>query len=139
MEPSDAAVEAGANELYERLFHLGITMTEAESAACAALEAAYRVDVPKPLLDRNAVSRDLTEVVDRSMETGALPLSELVDAMMELARPMPTREQIAEAVYLSESAANAHRPAWSAAAPGVRALFYDIADSVLALLNGAES
>lgn len=48
-EPSDAAAEAGANELYERLFHLGITMTEAESATRAALEAAYRVDAPRPV------------------------------------------------------------------------------------------
>ena len=53
-------------------------------------------------------------------------------------RPLPTREQIAEAVYVSESRPNAHAPNWNDATPAVRALFYDIADAVLALMGGAE-
>lgn len=104
------------------------------------------------MLERQESGRSLregsVEIPDAAVEKALDSLEEQgligwehVRAALMAARPylMPTREQIAEAVYLSESSSNAHRPEWSDAAPGVRALFYDIADAVLGLLNGPES
>lgn len=67
---SDEAVEAGASKLYERLFHLGITMTEAESATRGALEAAQPLMQPQvvaslPTRERvRQVLDDLTSLRD---------------------------------------------------------------------------
>lgn len=50
-----------------------------------------------PLLDREALRAAVIRVVDDSLEKGALSPDWIVDAVVELARPMPTQEQLAEA------------------------------------------
>lgn len=88
---------------------------------------------PRPLLDREAVKRILGDV-------RALPVTRStnphVEAVMELARPMPTREQIAAALdpvafrplRMEDSSYNQRR--WMALRD---------ADGVLAQMNGARS
>jgi hypothetical protein len=80
---------------------------------------------PRPLLDRGAVFKIVEYLGDR-MAPEAYVLS-TTEAIMQLARPMPTREQIASVLLYeegSEWAENTNR-------------HYELADAVLALLNGA--
>lgn len=88
---------------------------------------------PRPLLDREAVKRILGDV-------RALPVTRStnphVEAVMKLARPMPTREELAEAGH-RWSCLKRDEPVHE-----LDAIDYDRADEILeiwALLNGAES
>lgn len=151
-QPSDAAVEAGVRAAFERKYGLGWdakwidearrarAKAEIRADVTPALEAAYlvdRVDAPRLLLDRTA----LTAVLRRKLELQkdfptfiAEAAEETADAVMEMARPMPTREQIAEALHDHWSDTHTWRR-------GCRedvciAIFLDRADAVLDLLNG---
>jgi len=94
--------------------------------ARAVLEAA-----PQPVVDREAVKR----VINEARALPATHSSEpSVEAVMELARPMPTREQIAEALMKV-------RVSTGEFAVGGKAVFHgvhnELADAVLALINGS--
>lgn len=119
-QPSDAAVEAAKSALRDNLWvtrHFWVDEFDCEVSedspeavnremstyqdwsvgARAALEAAYRVDAPRPLLHQG----DVFAALDECYTSGAMggEWSTLgTDAVMELAQPMPTREQIAEAL-----------------------------------------
>lgn len=86
---------------------------------------------PRPLLDRDAVKRILDEVRALPVTSSSNPH---VGAVMEMARPMPTREQID--TLLQE---------WCVRPPGqptqVEAVNYrrKMRNALLALLNGTES
>jgi len=77
-----------------------------EESMRAALEAAAPLLGTRPLLDREAVMKVLTDyrtVALRNSLNGPpgsseVQLSEAADSVMELARPMPTREQVSEAI-----------------------------------------
>lgn len=94
---------------------------------------------PRPLLDREAVRRILGDV-------RALPVTRStnphVEAVMELARPMPTRETLATAVdpeAFDETRKRSQHPAAVVQWAARKHMAYKAADAVLALLNGAES
>jgi len=105
-----------------------------EARAREALEAAAPLLGPRPLLDREAVAKRLAgiihdrqdQMIDGHIEDDA---DALADAVMELARPMPTREQI-EAVV--RKTIFAHFGTFTGAVTA-------ITDDLVALLNGAES
>lgn len=122
-QPSDAAVEAAYKAASEIWGH------GPYAAINAALEAAYRVDAPRPLLDREAVKAVLAK---------RLHGEQVVDLLMELARPMPTREQIDELLQLWRvgPAHRPHDPKYPGVLPNYRR---KLRNAVLALLNGAES
>lgn len=145
--PSDAAVEAAAQQYWQA----GVDANTGGSGSKrdwmrAALEAAYRVDVPRPLLDRDELGRVLIHFgadVRAEANEPAVMFGEVVDAVMKLARPMPTREQI-ELLLL------AHIRDWHEdGSVTCKACGYvddkpygwprHQADVVLALLNGTES
>lgn len=84
------------------------------------------------LLDRDAVGRVLVAFgadVRVSPASPAELLGKALDAVMDLARPMPTRDQIA-AVLLYEEGSE-----WAADT----SRHYELADAVLALINGGAS
>lgn len=138
-ESAPVVTDEAASAIYERLFHLGITMTEAKSA----LEAAAPLLGPRPLLDRDAATEALmakwADLVERQVEDGTIGhCRSLADAVVPLARPMPTREQIEQAV------------SDAAAATGLAAYFKsgsltdpsdldEFIHAIEVLLNGAES
>jgi len=135
MEPSDAAVEAYRRAYWEKSGALGD-----EAAVRIALEAAYRVDVPRPMVNEDAVGAAITKAV--AEYRGYLVFDGLgsvaAAAVMELARPMPTREQVVQVVaeYIDDLDAV---PAMGSAADHLERRAVHVADAVLALLNGAES
>lgn len=103
-----------------------------------ALEAAAPLLGPRPLLDRDAVQDAITGKVftmmgDSDPVCGTMAAT---DAVMELARPMPTREQVAAAVhkhFCVTPGEPTHEP---------DEIDYDKADEILeiwALLNGTET
>lgn len=135
---TDEAVEAACERMCGSDVWQRMHASEQESKRAwmrFALEAATPLLVPRPLLDREAVRRAL--VRSDYNPDAALPdahwvhaqqVRGLADAVMELARPMPTDVQIHEAI---DSALDSHA--------------YDnvpiakITVALLALLNGAES
>lgn len=107
-QPSGAAVEAGAKAAW----HLDDKASMREVSR-AVLEAAYRVDAPRPMLDRQAMVWAMCRA-DRKEPEGKsadwLQLAEetfgrYVDAVMGLVRPLPTEEQLDE--WLTE-----HEEVW---------------------------
>lgn len=116
-------------------------------AAREALEAALPLLGPRPLLDREAVRTELIQFgIDLKMEdlhpeVGASEMVDRrVDAVLRLARPMPTREEIARAQYNQDVAESRQVPNdWDNAGDIVRGAYLNAADAVLALLNGSES
>jgi hypothetical protein len=108
-----------------------------EGFACVECHEMTVFPEPRPLLDRKAVREVFHSTSVRvRYEDGAYRIvvedpefDRVTDAVMELARPMPTRDQIASVLLYeegSEWAENTNR-------------HYELADAVLALLNGAES
>lgn len=91
-----------------------------------ALEAAYRVDAPQPLLDREAAQRRLSKFFGGYSDDHYRMAIDA--AVMELARPKPTQEQIEQAL---DSVFDTHI---DGPVPVQK-----LAAAVLALLNGAES
>jgi hypothetical protein len=103
VEITDKAVEAVAKKLYRLSFgvtdtpwghpkHESIRKRYRESAR-RLLAAALPYLVPRPLLDREAVQASARDLIyDRTTLTGH------VDAVMELARPMPTEKQVKDVV-----------------------------------------
>lgn len=98
------------------------------------LQAAYRVDAPRALLDREAVHQAIADNVWPTVD--GVEIIEAVPAVMELARPMPTREQIAQVLH-DQNQVHAWGTNRCDDACGIA--YYQRADAVLALLNGAES
>jgi hypothetical protein len=98
------------------------------------LEAVAPLFGPRPLLDEAEVSSCIGEAaVQFARSSGSADachdaVKPAVDAVMEMARPMPTREQIAEAMREACSVDSGRVVTWE-----------DAADAVLALVNGAES
>lgn len=145
-QPSDAAVEAAAKASYEVLASVWrwLDLSDSEKnmrrqRARAALVAAYRVDAPRPLLDREATTRAIEAASSRNDHIIGRTYVEayadvFADAVMELARPMPTREQIATAI--DPVAFDAHKSDESY--DNRRKLALSDAAAVLALLNGAD-
>jgi hypothetical protein len=156
VQPSNAAVEAAGEALWMQVFN-GVPWQEAEASEredCmrttrAALQAAYRVDVPRPLLDRMAVRDVLVRFWNAVLCNSDVPgwtvqqeAEKARDAVMELARPMPTREQIDRLLTLHYYDAK-----WSQEHQGFRCVCHwlgddhvqHVRDELLALLNGAGS
>lgn len=134
-QPSDAAVEAAAQQYWQA----GVDANTGGSGSKrdwmrAALEAAYRVDAPRPLLDREAVHQAIADNVWPTVD--GVEIIEAVPAVMELARPMPTREQIAQVLH-DQNQVHAWDTNRCDDACGIA--YYQRADAVLALLNGTES
>lgn len=132
-QPSDAAVEAADRAYFDTLGTL--TDTQSLFPMRDALEAAYRLDAPRPLLDRDAVKSLIGQAQTASWGSGQ-STNDFVDAVMELARPMPTREQIAQVLH-DQNQVHAWDTNRCDDACGIA--YYQRADAVLALLNGAES
>jgi hypothetical protein len=128
VEIPDAAVEAGALAYDDWIDSTG----SVEVSIRAALVAARPLLGPWPLLDREAVREAACAALAEDL-VGTLALVRLqmtagpkiADAVMELARPMPTREQIAETLVGIVPDTN----------EGIN-LRLVIADALLALLNG---
>lgn len=98
----------------------------------AALEAAAPLLGPRPLLDRDALGQVLISFgadMRIDADSPAEMFGNAVDAVMDLARPMPTREQIEATV---RKTIFAHFGTFTGAVTA-------IVDDVEALLNGAES
>lgn len=85
---------------------------------------------PRPVLDRERVAVVLARLTGVDTREGR----RLADAILELARPMPTREQISEAI-LAAWLVQAELKVEASPVEHCRTL----ADAVLALLNGSES
>lgn len=83
---------------------------------------------PRPVLDREAVKA----VLDRRLHG-----DQVIDMLMELARPMPTREQIAE--VLREHLWIPSESRCSCGDEHIEFVSHHQAEAVLALLNGSES
>lgn len=113
VEIPDAAVEAAAKASYEVLASVWGWQDLSDSEknmrrqrARAALVAAYlvdRVDALRPLLDREATTRAIEAASSRNDHIIGRTYVEayadvFADAVMELARPMPTRKEIEEAI-----------------------------------------
>lgn len=135
VEITDEAVEAAAAATYT--FVTGIAWSQIDPAcqaaeaarkeARAALEAAAPLLGSRPLLDREAVKAVLAK---------RLHGEQVADLLMELARPMPTREELAVAGH-RWSCLKRDEPVHE-----LDAVDYDRADEILeiwALLNGADS
>lgn len=126
VEIPDAAVEAAAKAVSLDWRNYTASMRIALVAARPYL---------MPLLDR--------EAIDRRLETAkghGWSIETTVDAVMELARAMPTREQISAALSAEvrgwpDDAGLPHHPDDAKSVLTFRRL----ADAVLALLNGGES
>lgn len=106
------------------------------------IEAARPLLAPQPLLNREAVKQALLAVWRREAEAETVDSPEghcdgLADAVMVVARPMPTREQIIEAMARAEGRTiKWHSEQWRHLAEEV---FGWRADAVLALINGTEA
>lgn len=145
-EPSDAAVEAALVEDQPSWHKIPEDLrSELRLRMHAALEAAYRVDAPRPFLDREAVADAIDRHYDEDVympiypEDGSRCIgSAAADAVMELARPMPTREQIDELLKLWKvgPAFRPYDPDYPGALPNYRR---KLRDALLALLSGSES
>ena len=126
--PSDAAVEAAEQETDSWPEDAGFPWLPEggrESAIRGILRAAYRVDAPRPLLDREAVEDLWPLIGDDEGERDFR--NDLIDAVMELARPMPTRAELLDWVR------EIFDPEFKAPA------YSEVAEKLLARLNGAES
>lgn len=150
-QPSDAAGEAAAEALLEAGFvdpddgtipqwheeNAPPWWTHPSEAVKVALEAAYRVDAPRPLLDRDAVRLAIADELDGEgvVSYGLAP--KLTDRVMDVARPIPTREQIAEAMH--DHWSETHRWRQGCRQDVCIDIFLDRADAVMALLDGAGS
>lgn len=144
VEIPDATVEAAAKASYEVLASVWrwLDLSDSEKnmrrqRARAALEAAYRVDASRPLLDREATTRAIEAASSRNDHIIGRTYVEayadvFADAVMEQARPMPTREAIEQRVRRVYIDGGAHLAVAQEAAA-------DIATEMLALLNGGES
>lgn len=137
-EAASAADQAVRGELRER----GL----AGDVGRAALEAAAPLLGPQPLLDRE----EIVAAVHRASHNGHPCITSGVcprlknagayaDSVMEMARPMPTREQIAAAMWDAEQLDYNRPRSWSEAHPSQATVILGRADAVLALLNGTES
>jgi hypothetical protein len=126
-QPSDAAIEAAERE-YEAF---GATLGD-------AIVAAYRVDAPRPLLHLGDVLAALEEVYQSGAQGGEWPTLG-ADAVMERARPMPTREQLGIFLHSFDAFAIESGEQWSECSMERQGAFLYQADALLALLNGAES
>jgi hypothetical protein len=112
--------------------------------ARAALETAAPLLGPRPLLDQQALAKAINDVAVSTglakyfkSGTAADPsdVEEFVFAVTEVARPMPTREQIAEVI----TARTLVEDELFGLTPGTVEHSRALAAAVLALLNGAES
>lgn len=138
VEITDEAVEAAAR------IEFGIGWEQQTAAlqgrcrqfARAALVAAAPLLGPQPMLDRGEVHQAIANVWPTqgdSMETAGV-----VQAVMELARPMPTAEQIHQALAGKPIVRSADKPSdWRGGLSPSE--IDDVATIVLALLNGAGS
>lgn len=128
---TDEAVERASQAYWEarRAENDGGPQGQTHAWMRAALEAAAPLLGPRPLLDEKAVARAITNATGHA--------SVAITGVMELARPMPTREEISSALMDSGVAQYVRHEA-----PGhtwVEGYAQVLADAVLALLNGAES
>lgn len=96
-------------------------------------ESILAESAPRPVIDREALDRRLETARGHSWS-----IETTVDAVMELARPVPTREQIAEALHNND-----HGHQWREHGVCHRyacdQIYPPMADVVLELLNGSES
>jgi hypothetical protein len=96
----------------------------------------------KPLLDRDAVRDVFVQFWNGVLCNSDVPgwtvqeeAEKALAAVMERARPMPTREQIAQRLFAERIGLESDSEAWAKAPESVRARFLRRADAVLALLN----
>lgn len=104
VEITDKAVEAArsAREAAVRSIDRASDGTDWPDPMRAALAAALPYLVPRPLLDREALGAVLLSFgADVRLDSGrpAEMLGLAVDAVLELVRPMPTRQQIATVLH----------------------------------------
>lgn len=111
------------------------------AAEMLAAEVDPETGFARPLLDREAVLEQIWRSLAGSGLTGIFrdELAEAqADAVMELARPMPTREQIDQALAGKPIVRSADKPSdWRGGLSPNE--IGDITTIVLALLNGTES
>lgn len=93
----------------------------------------------KPLLDREAVQDSISSKTFTMMGDGdpVCGVMAATDAVMELARPMPTREKIASVLREHAWIASEHR--CSCGDEEIEFVSHHQAEAVLALLNGEAS
>jgi hypothetical protein len=135
---TDQSLRDAVEELAADLDRQNVVMVAGR--ALRDLLAAHPAEPARPLLDREAVyallraTRVTVNDEWRPTETSA---GQIADAVLDLARPMPTREQIAEAMHNHWSQTHKWRQGCSEGT--CIAIFLDRADAMLALLNGAGS
>lgn len=135
---TDEATEAAAHSL--RQFdaegqwepgELGL-LAAYRDAARGALEAGVPLLAPQSVVDREALSLRLQAARGHRWDHETT-----VDAVMELARPMPTQKQIARAQYDQDVADGNQTPnPWGIAGDIIQGAYLHSADAVLALING---
>jgi len=110
----------------------------ATATASVALEAAAPLLGPRPLLDQQAVANVVYTTVRAQAGPAAASLAgtDILGRLMEMARPMPTLGQIAEAIHGSDLH---HLWATEVCSEACRERYLRKAAAVMALLNGAES
>jgi hypothetical protein len=111
-------------EEYARIFNLGFA---------EAVEQ-YK---GSPLLDREAVRRIFVDAINAYVLGGVPTYYAHVDAVMELARPMPTREALGILLHSFDGFAIETGEQWSECNEDRQGAFLYQAATVLALLNGA--
>jgi hypothetical protein len=151
---SDYSQEEIAAKVADRVPHAdmdGFTLSERLRIGKAVAPLFSELLGPRPLLDREAVFRRLHEAsmcaCNGTVEWAADSephrkhierYNQLTDAVVEMARPMPTREQLFQ--YLHEvTGCICDLTEDSDWARGHRQVWYERTDKLLALLNGTEA
>jgi hypothetical protein len=111
-------------------------------AARDALGAALPHLAPQLVVDREAVLSILArfgvgEGPDASSTSTAAYRGHLADAVMERARPMPTREEIAQAYFSHATKGDLVPRSWEKSPEWAKRKSYEMADFILALLTGS--
>lgn len=129
-EAVSAAVRA-----YEVAWDCGINAGDAEWMR-AALESAAPLLGPRPLLDWEAVKRVINEARALPATHSSRPS---IEAVLELARPMPTREQIAGVLADHDADSVIDCTCGWRDDQNDEDLLHHQADGVLALLTGGQT
>lgn len=117
--------------------HLGIPLEGC--AECRTARPAVPLPVDRPVLDREAARKAIYTSLFGKAEGTYDNIEIAIDAVMELARPMPTREQLAICLHSFDGFAIETAEQWSDCNPERQGAFLYQAAAVLALLNGSES
>ena len=114
-------------------------IAEEESEVALSVFAPLLDTRPQPTLDRDAVWEAVVAVRDAAPRVPNDADSwDIVDAVCALVRPLPTREQIAEALWDHYQREDAYPCSWENVDSFIQGEWMEKADTVLALFTGGE-